>query len=229
VAGRLSYVWPGVRWFGATVETRVVQAVVSVNLSLGIARPPPAGPLDRSGSRTGLADTAFSPVILGWHSPAYHQTVGLDSHLKTGSYDAARPVNTGRNHDQVAPFYALTWFPLAGAEVNAKFRYAVNSRNKATDYRSGDEASIEFSAGYRMSPAIVAGINGYVYRQTTDDTQNGATVNGNGNRGRVNVLGPYLIVNPTAKWSVIAKVQTDIDARNRPQGTRLWLQARIPL
>jgi hypothetical protein len=229
VAGRLSYVWPGVRLFGATVETRVVQAVASVNLSLGIVRPPPAGPLDRSGSRTGLADTAFSPIILGWHSPTYHQTAGIDSHLKTGTYDVAQRVNTGRNYYQLAPFYALTWFPFGGADVNAKFRYAVNSRNKATNYRSGDEASVEFSAGYRMTPVIAVGVNGYVYRQTTDDMQNGVAVNGNGNRGRVNVLGPYLVVSTSPRWSVIAKLQTDIDARNRPEGTRLWVQTRIPL
>ena len=229
VAGRLSYVWPGVRLFGATVETRVVQAVASVNLSLGISRPPAAGPLDRSGSRTGLADTALSPIILGWHSPAYHQTAGIDSHLKTGTYDIAEPVNTGRNYYQLAPFYALTWFPLAGIDVNAKFRYAINSRNKATNYRSGDEASIEFGTGYRMTPVIAVGVSGYVYHQTTNDTQNGVAVNGNGNRGRVNVLGPYLIVSPNPRWSVIAKLQTDLDARNRPQGTRLWVQARIPL
>jgi hypothetical protein len=229
VAGRLSYVWPGVQLFGATVETRVVQAVASVNLSLGVARPPPAAPLDRSGSRTGLADTALSPIILGWHSPAYHQTAGVDTHLKTGTYGVDERVNIGRNYYQVAPFYALTWFPFGGVEVNAKFRYAVNSRNKATNYRSGDEASIEFSTGYRVTPTIAVGINGYLYRQTTDDTQYGVAVNGNGNRGRVNVLGPYLIVSPSPRWSVIAKLQTDTDARNRPQGTRLWLQVRIPL
>src|SRR5207249_750355 len=159
----------------------------------------------------------------------YHQTVGIDSHLKTGSYDVAEPVNIGRNYYQVAPFYALTWFPFADVDVNAKFRYAVNSRNKATNYRSGDEASVEFGVGCRLTPVVAAGINGYVYRQATDDTQNGMTVNGNGNRGRVNVFGPYLMVSPRPQWSVIAKLQADTDARNRPSGTRLWLQARVPL
>jgi hypothetical protein len=229
VALRLSWVWPGMRVFGANVETRVVQAVASVDLSLGIKRPAPALPLDRSGSRTGLADTAVTPVILGWHSPSYHQTLGIDSHLKTGTYDASQPVNIGRNHHQIAPFYALTWFPAPGWDVSAKFRYAFNSRNKATSYRSGDEASVEFGAGYRLSPALGVGVNGYLYRQTTDDEQNGVAVNGHGNRGRVNSLGPYLCFNPTPSWSLTAKLQSDFNVRNRPQGTRLWLQLRVPL
>jgi hypothetical protein len=171
---------------------------------------------------------SFSPIILGWHSPTYHQTVGIDTHLKTGSYDAGARVNTGRNYTQAALFYALTWFPAPGVDVNAKFRYATNGRNKATDYQSGDEATIEFSAGYRSSPAWAFGLNGYLYHQTTNDVQNGTAVNGHGNRGRVAALGPYISYNITPKVAVIAKIQSEFEARNRPQGSRLWLQARIP-
>jgi hypothetical protein len=175
-----------------------------------------------------LADTSFSPIILGWHSPAYHQTVGLDSHLKVGAYDAADRVNTGRNYYQLAPFYALTWFPAKNVDVNAKFRYAFNTRNKATNYESGDEASIEFSAGYRATPSFAFGLNGYIYRQTTDDRQNGIRVNGNGNRGRVNAIGPYISYSFTPQVTLILKVQSEFDARNRPEGTRIWAQTRIP-
>ena len=180
--------------------------------------------LDRSGQHTGLADMSLSPVILGWHSPTYHQTVGLDTHLKTGSYDPAALVNTGRNYYQAAPFYALTWFPRK--DVNAKLRYAVNGRNKATNYHSGNEATLEFSAGWRASPKLALGLNGYLYRQTTDDKLNGGIVAAN--RGRVNALGPYVNYQVTPKFALLAKLQSEFDARNKPQGTRLWLQTRIP-
>ena len=229
VALRLSYVWLGMRLLGANVETRVVQAVASVDLTMAVARPPPAGPLDRSGSRTGLADMVFVPVILGWHGERVHQTAGIDTHLKTGTYDLAGRVNTGRNYAQVAPFYALTWLPSSRVDVSAKFRYAFNDTNRATHYRSGDEASVEFSANYRVSPSWSVGLNGYVYRQTTDDVQNGARVNGTGNRGRVDALGPSLCFNVTPRLSIVAKLQTDFNARNRPEGTRVWVQMKMPL
>src|SRR5438067_13531623 len=96
--------------WGASVETRVVQPVADVDLSLGVARPPAAGgPLDRSGDHGGLADTAFVPFILAWRGERFHQSAGLDTHLPLGDYDTARRVNTGRNYYQAAPFYAFTW------------------------------------------------------------------------------------------------------------------------
>jgi len=44
----------------------------------------------------------------------------------------------------------------------------------------------------------------------------------------VAALGPYISYNITPTMALIAKIQSEFDARNRPQGTRLWLQARIP-
>lgn len=226
--GRLSYVWPGVRVFGANLETRVAQALPSVDVSVGINRPGPLGPLDRSGKHSDLADTVFAPVILGWHSPTFHQMAGVETILPTGAYDAARTVNVGRNTMQTAPFYALTWFPSKGLDLSAKFRYAFNSKNSATNYQSGNEASVEFSTGYQPDAAWTFGLNGYMYQQTTDDTQNGARVNNTGNRGRVKAMGPYIGYSFTPKFSVMLKVQSEFDAVNRPQGTRLWLQTKIP-
>lgn len=228
VAARLSYVWPGVTLLGAHLETRVVQAVATVSVDAAVARPAPLGPLDRGGRRTGLADTAFSPLILGWHGATLHQTLGLDTHLKTGTSDSAERVNIGRNYYQFAPFYAFTWFPSKAWDLNAKLRYARNTRNSATDYQSGDEATLEFSAGYHPAPSLAFGLNGYVYRQTTNDTQHGVVVNGNGNRGSVNAIGPYLSYAITPKVTLMVKVQTEFNARNRPEGTRIWAQARIP-
>jgi len=229
IAPRLSYVWPRVNFLGANIETRIVQPIAAVDLDLAVNRPGGLPPLDRGGDHTGLADMSFSPIILGWHGTSYHQTVGIDTHVKTGSYDATRTVNTGRNYSQIALFYALTWFPAPGWDVNAKIRYATNSSNKATHYRSGDEATIEFSGGWRPSPSLAIGLNGYLYHQTTDDEQNGAAVNGNGNRGRVAALGPYVTLNLTQKLALVAKLQSEFDARNKPQGNRIWLQLKVPM
>lgn len=227
-AARLSYVWPGARLFGATIETRLVQPFASVDATVAVARPAPLIPLDRGGNATGVGDLSFSPIILGWHSPTYHHTVGLDTFLRTGSYDVNARVNTGRNYYQVAPFYAFTWLPTKNVDISAKIRMAFNSENHATNYRSGDELSLEFGGGYHFTQAFAAGLNGYIYRQTTDDKQLGARVNGNGNRGSVDALGPYFSYAFTREFQLIGKVQQEFNARNRPEGTRVWLQVKLP-
>lgn len=228
VSVRLSYVWPNVKFFGANVETRAAQAFPSINLTLDVARPAPLAPLHRGGNEMGLADLSFAPVILGWHSPTLHQATGIETFLPTGSYEATRLVNTGRNYYQVAPFYAVTWLPAQGVEVSAKFRYAINGKNNATNYQSGNEATLEFGTSYQVSSNWVIGLNGYMYQQTTDDLQNGNSVNGHGNRGRVKALGPMVSYNFTPGFKVIAKLQEEFGAVNKSEGTRFWLQAKMP-
>ena len=228
LAARFSYVWPGVNWLGASVETRAVLSLPTLDLTLGVARKAPLGPLDRSGSRTAIGDFMLAPLLLGWHSDKLHQTFGIEGFLPTGSYDKGRPVNSGRNYWQLAVAYGATWFPIKEVDLSAKLRYAVNGRNRDTDYRSGNELSVEYSAGYRFSSAVAAGLSGYLYRQTTDDKQAGKLVNGDGNRGSVNAIGPYLTYSFNPKFTVTAKLQKEFGARNKAEGTRLWLQARVP-
>ncbi|MFM0341482.1 SphA family protein [Paraburkholderia fungorum] len=228
VAVRLSFVWPGVKVFGANIETRLIQAYSMTDLTLDLARPAPLRPLDKGGHKSGFTDTLLVPIILGWHSQTYHQTVSVETQVPTGAYDVTSAVNIGRNYYQIAPTYALTWLPTDRIDISAKFRYAFNTNNRTTNYDSGDEATIEFSAGYRITPALAAGLNGYIYRQTTDDRQNGVVVNGNGNRGRVDALGPYIRYSLTAKIAMSVKLQQEFDARNRPQGTRVWAQVSLP-
>ena len=227
LAPRLSYVWPGVKILGANLETRVVVPIVSANLDMSAARPAPLPPLDKGGNKTGLADMTLAPVLLGWHSGSFHQIAGIEFHLKTGAYDAHDPVNIGRNYYQIAPSYAFTWFPTRNVDISAKFRYGFNTRNQATKYRSGDEATIEFSAGYHVTPRLTLGLNGYYYIQTTDDTQDGVRVNGNGNRGRVTALGPDICFQLNDKVSFSIKGQFEFGARNRPEGNRIWAMGRL--
>lgn len=219
LALRLSHVWRGVKLAGANLESRVVLPLPDVDLELT------AGGVDRGGSRRGAGDLTLAPLFLGWHDGPLHRMAGIEVIAPSGSYDRDRPVNAGRNAWQLAALYGVTWLPGAW-ETSARLRFAVNSRNRATDYRSGNELSLEFSGGYRFAPGWSAGLNGYVYRQTSDDRQHGATVNGNGNRGAVNALGPYVAWSPAPGLGLVAKWQIESHARNRPQGQRLWLQAR---
>ncbi|MES2260253.1 MAG: transporter [Pseudomonadota bacterium] len=226
LATRVSYVWPGVKLMGANVESRIALPF-AVRSEKDAARATPAGPVDDSGSKTGFGEIQIIPLALGWHAPTLHQIAGIDAFLPTGRFVATDRVNIGRNYYQVAPFYAFMWTPK-DAQLSAKIRYGFSGNNKDNGYSSGDEFTLELSAGYQVKPSIQLGFSGYFYRQATDDTLNGALVNGTGNRGRVNALGPYISYKFDS-FTLFTKLQKEFDARNRPEGTRLWVQAKIPL
>ncbi len=102
----------------------------------------------------------------------------------------------------------------------------MNSKNTDTDYQPGGEFSLEYSAGYAVLLCMAFGINGYVYRQMSDDRQGGLAINGGGNRGRVDTIGPYLGFQISPNAAVMVTLLSG--ARNRPEDTRLWIQAKIP-
>ena len=228
LSSKFDYVYPGFELFGANVATRLVLAVPTVEVRLGVNRPAPLAPLDRSGSATGLADILLAPVVFGWHNGNLHQSAAIETFLPAGTYNAARNVNIGRHYYQIAPVYAVTYFPLREIEFDLKLRYAINGKNLDNSYRSGSEFSAEFSTGYRILPHVIAGLNGYIYRQTTNDRQLGVLINGNGNRGSTNALGPYVGYSFTDKFTLLLKAQSEFKVKNRAEGTRLWVQTKVP-
>jgi hypothetical protein len=225
---RLTYVWPGVKFLGANVETRAAQVFVSLSRDLAV-QPPGAPAVVRSSNQLdSLGDFTLMPIGLGWHSATFHQTAAIEGFLPTGDYDKNRTLNVGRNYYQVAPFYAFTWIPNSAIDVSAKLRYAFNTENHDTNYRSGDELTLEYNAGYALTPKFQLGVNGYVYRQESDDRQNHADVNGNGNRGEVDGLGPYMRIAFTPTFRMLFKYEHEFDARNKTEGDRVWIQTILP-
>ncbi|OAJ56026.1 phenol degradation protein meta [Paraburkholderia ginsengiterrae] len=224
-AFRLSHVWRDVTFLGATLESRT--NIPFVNLDLHFDAHTPKGTVYKSGSATGLSDLTVGPLFLGWHWGNLHQVVGLEFFLPTGSYDASRLVNPGRHYYSMQPNYAVTWMPVPNVEFSARALYSVNSVNHVTDYHSGNEFIVDYNAGFRVTPMWQIGASGYFYRQVTDDTQHGQSVNGNGNRGQVFAVGPSIAYG-TRKFSVALKYQRETMVRNRPEGNRVWLQMYMP-
>ncbi|SDJ12184.1 Uncharacterized conserved protein [Paraburkholderia steynii] len=224
-AFRLSHVWRDVTFLGATLESRT--NIPFVNLDLHFDAHTPKGTVYKSGTATGLSDLTVGPLFLGWHLGNLHQILGLEFFLPTGSYDTSRIVNPGRHYYSMQPNYAVTWMPVPNVEFSARALYSINSVNHVTDYHSGNEFIVDYNAGFRFTPMWQIGVSGYFYRQVTDDTQHGQSVNGNGNRGEVLAVGPSVAYG-TRKFSVALKYQREMMARNRPEGNRIWLQMYMP-
>ena len=224
----LSYVYPDVKLLNANVETRAGFLATSTDLAVGVKIPGPVGNLAKSDSLTEVAYFMVAPVVLGWHGDEFHQSAGLEFIQPIVSYDPKQLVHSAQNYLQTAPFYGVTWMPKAPYYGSAKVRLGFNRKNSATNYRSGNEFTLEYSMGYRANSDVTFGVNGYFFRQLTDDVKDDVSVNGDGNRGRVNGFGPFITYRVSPKIAVMAKLMTEFGSTNRPKGTRLWLQTKIP-
>lgn len=105
--------------------------------------------------------------------------------------------------------------------------YDFNLRNSDTDYRSGQELHADYSLGWGVGYGWVLGVGGYIYRQTTDDRQNGDRLEDN--KGRAFAIGPSIKYSGASGWFVTAKWQKESDVRNRPEGEAYWIKLTLPL
>jgi hypothetical protein len=232
VSFRMQYVWAS-GLLGASVESGASIPFPALHLEKRIS---PILP-DASGRRFGLGDPLFFPLRLAWKGDRINQSVNFEFIAPLGAYDAGARVNTGRNYWQLAPLYAVSWRPNDNSVFGLKLRYGMNTENPATNYKSGDELTAEFSAGYRTSPRTTLGLQGYLFRQTTDDQLNGQSTSaanggligtGVGNRGSANAIGPFISHVVSPGFVVVAKYQQEFNVKNRGEFSRFWLQTLLP-
>lgn len=176
----------------------------------------------REDYRTGVGDTTVG-VMLGWHRPQLHSMTGVDVTLPTGSYSTEHLFNAGRNQYAATFYYAVT-APLGERlDANLRTNLTVNGTNPDTDYHSGMEAGVEYSLNLRLAKGWLAGINGYLYQQITDDEIDGDPVGGHGRKLRVLAYGPQLVYRGE-RWGAVAKWQHEDHTRNKAEGDKYWLQ-----
>ena len=224
---RFQYVWPDAKLFGADIETRVGLTWYA-NADVKFDVQTPGGVVHRDSSSSGWFPAALvAPVILGWHGQTVHQMTGIEIYFPITGYVAGQPANVSSGFISVAPHYWITWFPNPNIEIDGSFVYLFNQKNDKTNYRSGQEFSMDYAAGYSLTQAWQAGASGYAYRQTTDDELNGTAVPG-GNRGRVFAIGPYIRYHE-GYWGVTFKWQNESWVENRAKGNRYFVQFAFAL
>lgn len=179
-----------------------------------------------SQSKTGLGDITFGPGIAFHHSPSLHSVIGLDFVAPTGSYRMGDLTNIGRNYWSIQPLYAMSTIDPAGFNGDFKLTFNLNRRNPDTDYRSGDEVYLDYSAGWGMGNGWVLGVGGYAMRQLSNDKSAGVSLPGS--KGEAFAIGPSLKYDNGKGWFITAKLQREMSVRNRPEGSALWIKTIIP-
>ncbi|MBP2227928.1 hypothetical protein J2847_001210 [Azospirillum agricola] len=204
------FVWTSdVQVLGANWGMHILTPLVNLEYELG----------PNSVHQFGLGDITIDPVILSWHWKNFHLATGLDVILPTGRYDKAKPLNIGANYWGFEPLVAGTYLSDDGFEVSAKLMYTVNTKNTATDYRSGQAFHMDYMVGQHIGD-WTAGVGGYWFRQTSDDRRAGVGI---GNRGRAFAAGPAVKYD-VGGVSLIGRWQHEFASENRPQGDKFWFK-----
>lgn len=174
-------------------------------------------------SEGGLGDIYLNPATLAWHKPPFHWAAGLDIIAPTGEYDEDQLTNVGNNHWTLEPVFAASYLGKSGFCASTKLMYDYHTENDDIDYQEGQQFHLDYNLGYRFGSrgAWKAGLCGYWLTSLEDDTLNGDTLHGSGER--VCAAGPTIQYGIKG-LSVALKAQQEFEAENRPEGTSYWLK-----
>jgi len=204
------------RVLGGQLVAHTILPLVQVKVSAG----------GQSSSRSGLGDVSVGTGVAWHHSRQLHSVTALDLVLPSGSYEATRAVNLGRNHASLQPAYLISWIDPNGLNADAKIGLNLNRTNKDTGYRSGSELNIDYALGWGLGNGWVVGVGGNIYQQLSEDKRHGQSVPGS--KGRAYAMGPNLKYDNGKGWFITAKLAREFGVRSRTQGTQLWVKTTIP-
>lgn len=170
-----------------------------------------------SGDTFDLGDISLVPLSLFWGTGNFHINLYEQVVVPTGGYSAAKTVNFGRNYWSFDTILALTWMNMdTGTEISIAPGIMANTRNNATDYKTGTEFHMDFMVNQFLSETFAVGVHGYIYEQLSADKGEGAILGDF--KGNSVGLGPALLWIPApfeGRLSVSASWLTDLDADKR--------------
>jgi len=207
----------GVHLLGGTLVTSAALPYLYETLTLPFGQ----------GSKTGFGNPLIEPAAVAYDRGAWHWYYAMDFFTPGFEYNKSDLVNIGQHNFAYSPVGAITYLPTHSTEISTRVEYIINCKDNATDYQSGHELVADYAVMQNVSKKVAIGVNGFVYTQTTDDMQNGASVPG-GNRGRDLAIGPQIRLH-FFKLPLIAKYTRDTLAQNRAVGNSFWVQLGVPI
>lgn len=164
-----------------------------------------------------LSDVAITPLQLNWNYGEISYKLAEIIIAPTGGYDINNFVNLGRNYWSFDTVGAVTWFRAeTGTEVSIAPGIMFNTKNNKTNYKTGTELHLDFTANQFLAQNFAVGIRGYYYNQITGDSGSGAVLGDF--ESQALALGPGFVWMPKSgggKLTVLGKWMHDLHARNR--------------
>ncbi|HTH74425.1 MAG TPA: transporter [Trinickia sp.] len=199
---------------GANVYSQLVIPVVSLHTSV----------FGQSSTQNGLSNITVTPALLEWHlTQNLAIASGLDFAFETGSYSPVKS-SVAVGYTSIQPVVSVRYNVPNGIDVAVANRLLLNSKNGATNYRSGDGYVAEFSAGWNFGPWKLGVVGAYL-NQFSDDKANGVSA---GNRMKTFGIGPSVVYDARS-WNVNVNYQQGLYAANTAKSSSVWLNIAIPL
>ena len=178
----------------------------------------------------GLGDMYFSPFLLGWHSELIHCVAGLDIIAPTGQYKREQSASIGNNHWTFEPAVAVSLIHPSGFDLDVKLMYDIHTKNTdeddgfggTADYLTGQQFHLDYNAGIAVLDSLRLGICGYYLIGLQDDEMDGEKIADS--KEQVFAVGPSAMYSFSPALHLVAKVQFETAAKNRPEGTFSWLK-----
>jgi hypothetical protein len=178
---------------------------------------PGGAPRSVSDDSFNISDIALTPIQINWSRGNFSFRFAETIIAPTGAYDVDKAVNLGRNYWGFDTTAASTYFNEdIGTEVSIAPGILFNSRNDDTNYKTGTEFHLDFTANQFLFESFAIGVRGYFYRQVTGDSGSGAVLGGF--KGEAVGVGPGFIWLPKfaeGKLIVQGKWMTDVHSENR--------------
>jgi hypothetical protein len=227
---QVAYTFKKPIFYGIHPGFTILIPVVGFDTSFGSG-----SPVKLKNSSLGIGDITFgpyfqfSPVIRGGR-PVYSQRFELDVIAPTGKYDPNRDINAGANFTSLNPYWSATWLPTPKLSVSWRLHYLYNFSNDAPsgseqplvynnevvqNTQAGQAAWLNFATAYEVVPKVHVGINGYFFKQFTDDQANGHNVHDS--RAQVLAIGPGVFWNKSKANKFMFNFYTETAVRNRPK------------
>ena len=207
----------GLNFLGGTVESNV--AIPFIHQELHV----PPGKF----TKLAVGNVAISPFGVRYAKAHWHFYYEGDLWFPGTGRSTTDVLNIGQNNYAAAPVGGFTY--LKGKEeISSKLQYVFNFDDNATNYQSGNEFNWEFDGMHGVSRAVAVGVNGFLYKQTTDDKLADLAFNG-GNRGRDLGIGPEVRFNLITHGGFAVKYLRDTMVENRAPTNAFWFQLAVPI
>ncbi len=181
-------------------------------------------------TREGIGDL-YPTASLRWMRGSHNFMVYTMAGAPVGDYSASRLANLGTNHWSLDVGGGYSYLDSQqGREFSATLGFTENWENPDTDYENGTSAHLDWAASQFLSEQLHVGVAGYFYEQLSGDSGAGAVLGDF--KSRVAAVGPqvgYFFPVGGQKWYVNLKGYFEFDAKNRPEGSNVWLTLAIPL
>jgi hypothetical protein len=201
---------------GGTYTVAIAVPFGYANLDAQLAFPI-LGLVGTSDDSFALSDIFVTPVQLNWSAGSFSFKFAESVIAPWGKYDQSNLVNLGRNYWSFDTVGAVSWFHAkTGTGVDIVPGIMFNTENNDSDYKTGTEFHLDFTANQFLSEGFALGIRGYYYKQLTGDSGSGALLGDF--KGEAFGLGPAFVWIPKSaggNLSVLGKWIHDFDSENR--------------